>query len=118
VFISGGSSKALQKTFCKKSCRNVFTKESTKDPKPIFLDFVFITVLGHFSVTGVQNTIKINIKKIDLTLVLFWPLTYLPTGVPDLFWRPLAGLTSDKGHPFKEKTRKTKRRTTLNDERR
>jgi hypothetical protein len=63
-----------------KSCRKVFTKKSTKNPKPIFSRFFFITFLGRFSVRGVRkNTIKKN-----LNLVLFWPLTHPPTtGVTD-----------------------------------
>jgi hypothetical protein len=39
VFLSDGSSKALQKTFCKQIVSKVFTKNSTKNPKPIFLYF-------------------------------------------------------------------------------
>jgi hypothetical protein len=40
VFLSDGSSKTLQKTFYKKkSCRKVFTKKSTKIPKPTFSRF-------------------------------------------------------------------------------
>jgi hypothetical protein len=38
----------------KKSCRKVFTKESTKNSKPTFLDF-FYHVFGHFSMRGVQK---------------------------------------------------------------
>jgi hypothetical protein len=71
----------------KKSCRKVFTKNSTKSPKPIFSRFFFNQVFGSFSsVRGVQKHDKTNIEKINLTLVLFWPLTHPPTtGVTDFF---------------------------------
>jgi hypothetical protein len=46
VFFSDGSSKALQKRFAKKSCQKVFTKNSTKSPKPTFSRICFITFLG------------------------------------------------------------------------
>jgi hypothetical protein len=47
VLFSDGSSKALQKTFCKKSCRKVFTKNSTKSQKSktAFFSISFITFL-------------------------------------------------------------------------
>jgi hypothetical protein len=63
------------------------SRQSTKNPKPIFL-ILFITFLGlswRIS-TRPQN----NIEEINLTLVIFWPLTRPPTtGVTDFFCRAL-----------------------------
>jgi hypothetical protein len=39
----------------KKSCRKVFTKNSTKNPKPTFSRNLFYHVFGRFSVRGVQK---------------------------------------------------------------
>jgi hypothetical protein len=39
----------------KKSCRKVFTKKSTRNPKPTFSRFFFITFFGRFSMRGVQK---------------------------------------------------------------
>jgi hypothetical protein len=62
-----------------------FTKNRPKVQNRFFLDF-FYHVFGRFSVRGVQKHDKKNIEKINLTLVLFWPLTHPPTtGVTDLF---------------------------------
>jgi hypothetical protein len=44
-------------------------------------------VFGRFSVRGAKQHHQNYIGKTNLTLVLFWPLTYLPTqGDPRLFW--------------------------------
>jgi hypothetical protein len=52
-------------------------------------------VFGRFSVRGVQKTpLKNKSKKINLALVLFWPLTHPPRschGGHRFFWRPLVG---------------------------
>jgi hypothetical protein len=68
----------LQKKRCRKAFTKKSTKKSTKNSKPIFLDF-FTHVFGRFSVRGVQKHLLKNIKQINLTLVLFWPLTHPPT---------------------------------------
>jgi hypothetical protein len=79
VFLSDGSSKTQQKSFAKKSCRKSksFYKKCNQNPKPI-LSICFNHVFGRFSVRGVQKHHK-KYKRINLTLVLFWPLTYPPT---------------------------------------
>jgi hypothetical protein len=70
-----------------------FYKNIDKKSKTVFLsDFVlsrFWSLLGE----GTSKTPKKISKKINLTLVLLWPLTHPPTtGVTDLFFagRPLA----------------------------
>jgi hypothetical protein len=78
-FSATGVQKHYQKSFAKKSCRKVFTNNSTRSPKP--------TCFGRFSVREVQKHDKKISKKINLTLVLFWPLTHPPTtGVTDFFY--------------------------------
>jgi hypothetical protein len=54
VFLGAGSSKTLQKMFCKKTVSKSFTKKSTKNPN-CFFSLLFYPVLGHFSVRGVQK---------------------------------------------------------------
>jgi hypothetical protein len=65
--------------FEKQSYRNVFTKNSPKNPKPIFSRFFLSRIFGRFSVREIQ---KHHLKKYggekELTLVLFWPLTHPP----------------------------------------
>jgi hypothetical protein len=92
VFFSDGSSKTLPKTFCKKIVSEKFYKKFDQKSKTDFFSIFFYHVFGRFSVRGVQKHDKKNIEKINLTLVLFWPLTHPPTtGVTDFFyWRPLA----------------------------
>jgi hypothetical protein len=69
----------------KKSRRKVFTKNSTKNPKPTFSRFLY-HVFGRFSMRGVQKHDKKH-RKINLTLVLFRTLTHPPTtGVTDFFF--------------------------------
>jgi hypothetical protein len=87
VFFSDGSSKTLQKTFCKKNRVEKFLqKNRPKIQNRLFLDFLFITFLGVSREGEFKNTIKKYRKKINLTLVLFWPLTHPPTtGVTDFF---------------------------------
>jgi hypothetical protein len=81
--------KNTTKAFKKKSCPKVFTKNSTNNPNDFFLDFVY-HVFGRFSARGVQKHDQKNIEKMNLTLVLFWPLTHPPTtAVTDFVWRPL-----------------------------
>jgi hypothetical protein len=88
VFISDGSSKALQKTFCKK---DRVEKVLQKVQNRLFLDFV----LSRFWAFVGEGSSKTRLKKYhkkNLTLVLFWPLTNPPTtGVTDfVLLRPLA----------------------------
>jgi hypothetical protein len=86
-FSAMGVQKHHKKGFTERSCRKVFTKKSTKNPKPIFPRF-FCHVFGRFSVRAGQKHDKRNTREINPTLVLFWPLTYPPTtGVTDLFLR-------------------------------
>jgi hypothetical protein len=89
VFLSDGSSKALQKTFYilqKKSCRKVFLKKSTKNPKPTFSRF-FLSRFWAFLDEGSSKTRLKKYRKINLTLVLFRTLTHPPTtGVTDFFF--------------------------------
>jgi hypothetical protein len=87
VFLSDGSSRTLQKTFCKKNhVEKNLQKNSTKNPKPTFSRKDFYHVFGRFSMRGVQKHDKKNIEKINLTLVLFRTLTHPPpSGVPDFF---------------------------------
>jgi hypothetical protein len=55
VFFSDGSSKALQKTFCKKyRVEKFLPKNRLKTQNRLFLDF-FYHVFGRFSVRGVQK---------------------------------------------------------------
>jgi hypothetical protein len=49
VCFSDGSSKTLQFSFANKSCRKVFTKNSTKNPNPIFFSIFCYHVFGRFS---------------------------------------------------------------------
>jgi hypothetical protein len=73
----------LQKT----SCRKVFTKNSTKNPKPIFFLVFFYHVFGRFSVRGVLKQDYIQNK--NLTPSLFRTLTHPPTtGVTDFVFLP------------------------------
>jgi hypothetical protein len=46
---------ATKNVLQKKSCRKVFTKNSTKNPKPIFSRILFYHVFGRFSMKGVQK---------------------------------------------------------------
>ena len=84
---------SLPEVLRKKAVSKSFSKKSTKNPKPTSSRNLFYHVFGRFSMRGVQKHDKKNIKKINLTLVLFRTLTHPPTtGVTDLFfWRPLAG---------------------------
>jgi hypothetical protein len=65
VFLSGGSSKTLQKRFCKTIVSKGFTKKSTKNPKPFFSRFLFNHVFGRFSVRGVQKHHRKNRNQSD-----------------------------------------------------
>jgi hypothetical protein len=86
VFFSDGSSKTLQKTFCKKNRVEKFPQKiRPKIQNRRFLDFFFITFLGVSRQGEFKNTTK-NIGKKNLTLVLFRTLTHPPTtGVTDFF---------------------------------
>jgi hypothetical protein len=81
------SSKALQKTFCKKIVSKSFYKKIDKKSKTqsrIFLDFVY-DVFGRFSVRGVQTHDK-KLKKIFPTLVL---ALFLPPRNQPTTWGPV-----------------------------
>jgi hypothetical protein len=71
VFLSDGSSKTQQKTFCKKIVSKSFYKKFYQNPKPIFCRFFFNHVFGRFSLRGVQkhhkkiNNIYIGKNKAD-----------------------------------------------------
>jgi hypothetical protein len=58
VFFSEGVQKHHKKRFRKKSCRKVFTKNSTKNPKPTFSRIFCYHVFGRFSMRGVQKRDK------------------------------------------------------------
>jgi hypothetical protein len=94
---SDGSSKTLQKTFCKQNRVEKLLQKIRPEvqnyyiTKTDFFSTFFNHVFGRFSVRGVQkHDFKKNVEK-NLTPVLFWPLTHPPTtGVTDFFfWRPL-----------------------------
>jgi hypothetical protein len=86
VFLSDGNSKTIQKTFHKKNrVEKLLPKNRPEVQNRFFLD-LFNHVFGRLSVRGVQKHDKKISKKINLTLVLFWPLTHPPTtGVTDFF---------------------------------
>jgi hypothetical protein len=88
--------KNTTKTFYKKVVSKTITKKSTtKNKFSIFFNHVF----GHFLARGVRKHHKNIYKKINLTLVLFLPLTHPPThpppppprGLPIFLGRPLLG---------------------------
>jgi hypothetical protein len=86
VFFSDGSSKTLQKTFCKKNRVEKFLQKVRQKSKPTFSRFFFPHGFGRFSIRGVQKHDKKIPKKNNLTLVLFRTLTHPPTtGVTDFF---------------------------------
>jgi hypothetical protein len=69
VFLSDGSSKTLQKTFCKKNRVEKFLQKiRPKIQNRLFLEKIFITFLG-VSIRGVQKHDKKNIEKINPTPV-------------------------------------------------
>jgi hypothetical protein len=74
-----GVQKHNKKRLTKKSSRKLFTKKSTKNPKPIFsrFSFFFYHVFGRFSVRGVQKHDK-KISKKNLTS----PGTFLASEEP------------------------------------
>jgi hypothetical protein len=57
-FSAMGVQKHYKKVLQKKSCRKVFTKKSTRSPKPTFSRFLFITFLGVSRQGEFKNTIK------------------------------------------------------------
>jgi hypothetical protein len=78
-----GVKQHYKKVLQKKNVSKSFTKKSTKNPKPIFVDFV----LSRF------RAFLRRVQK-QQTLVLFWPLTHPPTtGVADLFCRRFEKMT-------------------------
>jgi hypothetical protein len=87
VFFSDGSSKTLQKTFCKKNRVEKFLQKfRPKVQNRLFLDFFLITFLGVSRCGELKKHDKRYIESINLTLVPFWPLTHPPTtGVTDFF---------------------------------
>jgi hypothetical protein len=86
VFLSDGSSKPLQKTFCKKNRVEKFLqKNRPKIQNRLFLEF-FLSRFWAFLDEGSSKTRLKNIDKINLALVLFRTLTHPPTtGVTDFF---------------------------------
>jgi hypothetical protein len=50
-----GVQKHYKKRFAKEIVSKVFTKNSTKNPKPTFSRFFFNHVFGRFSMRGVQK---------------------------------------------------------------
>jgi hypothetical protein len=64
-FSAMGVQKHYKKGYTKqtKSCRKVFTKNSTKNPKPTFSRTFFYHVFGRFSMRGVQKHDKKYRKK-------------------------------------------------------
>jgi hypothetical protein len=88
VFLSDGSSKTQQKTFCKKPRRKVFTKKSTKKSK---IDFILGFVLSRFWAFLGEGSIKTQYKNIpkksDPGTVLASDLpTYPPTPLAPRFF--------------------------------
>jgi hypothetical protein len=70
--------------FYKKNRVEKFLQKIDQKPKTDLFAF-FYHVFGRFSVRGVKKHGK-KIDKINLTLVLFWPLTHPPTtGLTDFF---------------------------------
>jgi hypothetical protein len=64
VLLSGGSSKALQKTFLQnKIASKSFYKTIDKKPKTDFFSICFINFFGRFSVRGVKKHDKKNAHK-------------------------------------------------------
>jgi hypothetical protein len=84
VFLSDGSSKALQKKFYKKLESKVLPKIRPKTQNRFFLDFVY-RVLGRYSVRRLKKHHK-N-KSVPGTFLASDPPTN--HGVTDFFWRPL-----------------------------
>jgi hypothetical protein len=85
VLRSDGSSKTLQRTFCKKIVSNIFYKKIDKTSKTDFYRFC-LSRFGAFLGDGSSKTLQ-TISRKKLTLVLFWPLTHPPTtGVTDFFF--------------------------------
>jgi hypothetical protein len=101
-FSAMGVQKHCKKRFAKKIVSKSFYKKIDQKSKT---DFFTIFCLSRFWVFLAEESSKTlqkkYRKKINLTLVLFWPLTHPPTtGVADLFfnWRPLALLGAGLGH--------------------
>jgi hypothetical protein len=91
--------------FAKKIMSKSFYKKFDQKSKTDFFSIFVYHVFGRFSVRGVQkHDTKIS-EKINLTLVLFWPLTHPPTtGVTDFFFigGPLptcGGMSTDGPQP-------------------
>jgi hypothetical protein len=55
VFLGDGSSKALQKTFCKKNHVEKFLQKIDQKSKTDFFSILFYHVFGRFLVRGVQT---------------------------------------------------------------
>jgi hypothetical protein len=78
--------KHYKKRFAKKVASKSFYKAIDQKSKTDFFTIFFNHVFGRFSMRGVQKRDKKNIKKINLTPVLFRTLTHPPTtGVADFF---------------------------------
>jgi hypothetical protein len=129
VFLSDESSKTLQKSFTKKTCRKVFTKYSVKNPKPIISRFC-LSNFGAFLGEGSSKTpSKKHIKK-NLPLIFFWPLAlprtdHPPRGSPKeqrkaapaprgLSWVFAIGRQSQQPREASKKTKKTRTKKATN----
>jgi hypothetical protein len=85
-FSAMGVQKHYKKRFAKKIVSKSFNKKFDQKSKTDFFSIFVYHVFGCFSVRGVQKHDKKISKKTNLTLVIFWPLTHLPTtGVTDFF---------------------------------
>jgi hypothetical protein len=88
-FLGWDFKSTTKKVLPKKSCRKSFTKKSTNNSNPIF-SRLFLSRFGAFLGEGSSKTKFKKTEIINLTLVLFWPLTHPPTtGVPGFFCGPL-----------------------------
>jgi hypothetical protein len=82
-----GVQKTLQKTFCKKNRVEKFLQKNRQKIQNRFLSPFVLSRFWAFLAEGSSKTPLKNIPKINLTQVLFWPLTHPPTtGVTDLFF--------------------------------
>jgi hypothetical protein len=86
-FLAMGVQKHYKKRFTNRSCRKVFQKSRSKNPKPTFSRFFLNHVFGRFSVRGVQKQDKKIRKKSDRPWYFFGPRgTNQPRQGPSLFF--------------------------------
>jgi hypothetical protein len=94
-----GVQKHYKKRFAKKIVSKSFYKKIDQKSKTDFFSF-FLSRWWAFLGEGSSKTRLKKYRKINLTLVLFWPLTHPPTtGVTDFFFigGPLARLCRTSG---------------------